>query len=88
VERPTVQHRIERGTAVGVDDRTARRFFVLLLLGATFLLAVVVRPLASALFMAAVLAGSIEPLHRWLASRGRGRRRQAARPTVVDEQIP
>jgi predicted PurR-regulated permease PerM len=44
------------------DDHTARRFFVVLLSGTVLLLAVVVRPLATALFMAAVLAGVTEPL--------------------------
>ena len=60
------------------DDRTARRFFVLLLSGATLLLAVVVRPLASALLVAAVLAGVMEPLHAMLAARLRGRPALAA----------
>lgn len=49
------------------DDGTARRFFILVLLATTVLLAMVIRPLASALFMAAVLAGVLEPLQRRLA---------------------
>ena len=43
------------------DERSARRFFVLLLALTTLALALVVRPLASALFMAAVLAGMLAP---------------------------
>jgi predicted PurR-regulated permease PerM len=65
------------------DDRTARRFFVVLLSGTVLLLAVVVRPLASALFMAAVLAGVMEPLHARLAAKLRGRSRLAAVILVV-----
>lgn len=45
----------------------ARRFFFLLLAAATILFALVVRPLASALFLAAVLAGVLSPVHRWLS---------------------
>ena len=55
------------------DDRTARRSFVVLLVAATALLVVVIRPLASALFMAAVLAGVIWPLQVRLAARAGGR---------------
>ena len=60
------------------DDRPARRFFVLLLVPTTLALALVVRPLASALFMAAVLAGMMAPLHARMAARLRGRPRLAA----------
>jgi predicted PurR-regulated permease PerM len=60
------------------DERSARRFFVLLLALTTLALALVVRPLASALFMAAVLAGMLAPLHAKMASRLRGRSRLAA----------
>jgi predicted PurR-regulated permease PerM len=60
------------------DERTARRFFVVLLCGTVVLLALVVRPLASALFMAAVLAGVVAPLHARLAARAGGRPRLAA----------
>lgn len=49
------------------DDGTARRFFILVLLATTVLLALVIRPLASALFMAAVVAGVLEPVQRRLA---------------------
>jgi predicted PurR-regulated permease PerM len=81
VSRPV--DRRPSGALPVADDRTARRFFLVLLLGATLLLAVVARPLGSALFVAAVLAGAMEPLHRWLASRGRGRPRLAAGLLVV-----
>jgi predicted PurR-regulated permease PerM len=60
------------------DDGTARRFFILLLLATTVLLAMVIRPLASALFMAAVLAGVLEPLQRRLARRTGGRQHLAS----------
>ncbi len=60
------------------DDRPARRFFVLLLTSTTLALALVVRPLASALFMAAVLAGMMAPLHTRMAAHLRGRPRLAA----------
>jgi predicted PurR-regulated permease PerM len=65
------------------DDRTARRFFLVLLAATTLLLALVMRPLATALFMAAVLAGVLEPLHAKLASRMRGRIRLAAAILVL-----
>jgi predicted PurR-regulated permease PerM len=55
------------------DDRAPRRFFLALLLATTVLLAVVVRPLASSLFMAAVLAGVMAPLQASLARKVRGR---------------
>jgi len=48
---------------------SARRFFFLLLAAATVLFALVVRPLASALFLAAALAGVMAPLHRRLSAR-------------------
>ena len=60
------------------DDRPARRFFVLLLVLTTLALALVVRPLASALFIAAVLAAIMAPLHARMAARLRGRPRLAA----------
>ena len=49
------------------ESRTARRFFFGLLLVAALLVAAVIYPLASALFMAAVFAGVMWPLHGWLA---------------------
>ena len=65
------------------DGRTARRFFVLLLAATTLALALVVRPLAGALFMAAVLAGMIAPLQARLAAGLRGRPRLAAGIVVL-----
>ncbi|MEO8212930.1 MAG: AI-2E family transporter [Myxococcales bacterium] len=60
------------------SPQPARRFFFLLLAAATVLFALVVRPLASALFLAAVLAGVLWPAHLWLAAKlGRRPRRVA-----------
>jgi predicted PurR-regulated permease PerM len=50
-------------------ERTARRFFTIVLVCTVVLLALVVRPLAGALFMAAVLAGSLWPLQVRLTRR-------------------
>ena len=47
-------------------DRVARRFFTVLLVVAIVLLALVVRPIGAALFLAAVLAGSLWPLQQRL----------------------
>jgi prepilin signal peptidase PulO-like enzyme (type II secretory pathway) len=77
LRQTTAKRPIEEGL-VGADERTARRFFLFLLLGVIFLLAVVARPLASALFMAAVIAGAMEPIYRRLAGTGRRRPRLAA----------
>jgi predicted PurR-regulated permease PerM len=55
------------------QDRTARRFFTVVLVATLVLLALVVRPLASALFLAAVLAGSLWPLQKRLVKRVRRR---------------
>src|SRR4051794_32800428 len=46
------------------SDQTARRIFIGLVLASVVLLALVVMPFASALFLAAVLAGALYPLHR------------------------
>ena len=56
------------------SDRTARRFFFILLLVATVLFALVVRPLATGLFMACVMAGVLWPVQRRLSGWLRGRR--------------
>jgi predicted PurR-regulated permease PerM len=56
------------------DRPAARRFFFILLTVATILFALVVRPLASAIFLAAVLAGVAWPAHAWLSGRLGGRR--------------
>jgi len=55
------------------EDATARRFFLIVLAATTVLLAMVIRPLAGALFMAAVLAGVLQPVQSRLARTLRGR---------------
>jgi predicted PurR-regulated permease PerM len=50
-------------------SQAARRFFFLLLVIATLLVALVVRPLATALFLAVVLAGVLWPVHQRLSKR-------------------
>lgn len=60
------------------EDRRARRFFVLLLAIATLLVALVIRPLAAALLLAAVLAGVLWPLYTRLARKLGGRRALSA----------
>jgi predicted PurR-regulated permease PerM len=50
-------------------SQAARRFFFLLLAVVTVLVALVVRPLATALFLAVVLAGVLWPVHRQLSKR-------------------
>jgi predicted PurR-regulated permease PerM len=91
-QRRGIGHRPAESTAFGLgpalawlsrmvpvaDDRSARRFFVLLLAATTLVLALVIRPLASALFMAAVLGGVLAPLHASLSATLRGRSRLAA----------
>lgn len=61
------------------DSRLFLRWLVLL---ATALALWVIRPFASALFLAAVVAATLEPLTRWMAPRLRGRRLPAAILTV------
>ena len=58
----------------GVPDQTARRLFLALLLATTAALLLVIRPLATPLFFAAVLAGVIWPLQVRLSRLLRGRR--------------
>lgn len=60
------------------DEQSARRFFFALLFASLLLVAVVAWPLASALFMAAVLAGVLGPLQERLAAALRGRRSLAS----------
>jgi predicted PurR-regulated permease PerM len=60
------------------SEQTRRRFLVLLLAAATLLFAFLIRPLASALLTAAVLAGVLWPLQMRIANRLRGRRNLAA----------
>lgn len=60
------------------SDLTARRFFLFLLIAASVLLAAMIRPLASSLFLAAALAGVLFPLNWRLAKRLHNRRSLAA----------
>jgi predicted PurR-regulated permease PerM len=55
------------------SESTRRRFFVLMLLVSVLLLALLVQPLAYSLLLAAVLAGVLWPIQRWLTKRLRGR---------------
>jgi predicted PurR-regulated permease PerM len=61
----------------------ARRFFFILLAAVSILFAVVAWPIASALFLAAVLAGVLWPLHRRLSAWLRGRPSVSAGALVV-----
>jgi predicted PurR-regulated permease PerM len=61
----------------------ARRCFFILLIAASLLLAFVVRPIASALFLAAVLAGVLWPVHQRLSKLLRGRRGLSAAAFVL-----
>jgi predicted PurR-regulated permease PerM len=72
-----------RTTPASSRERRARRFFTVLVVGTLLLLGLVIRPLASALFVAAVLAGFLYPLYRRLLARLRGRRNLAAGLFVV-----
>src|SRR5512145_2246328 len=54
--------------------RISRQFFLVLLLATTMLLALVVWPIATALFLAAILAGVLWPLQLWLMKHLRNRR--------------
>ena len=66
-----------------IASQPARRFFFILLAAVSILFAVVARPIASALFLAAVLAGVLWPLHLWLSARLRGRRGVSAGALAV-----
>src|SRR5512143_1940972 len=54
------------------------RFFLALMIGATFLLALVIMPVVKELLLAAVFAGVLWPLQQWLSKRLRGKRGIAA----------
>jgi len=54
------------------ESLPARRFFFVLLIASTVLLIFVMRPIASALFLAAVLAGVLWPMHQRLSTLLRG----------------
>lgn len=53
-------------------DRTAHRFFLLLMAAATVLVALVIRPIATSLLLAATLGAVLAPLHTRLTRRLRG----------------
>lgn len=59
-------------------EQPAPRFFLTLLVLATFLVALVVMPIAKELLLASVLAGVLWPLQQWLTRHLRGRRTIAA----------
>jgi predicted PurR-regulated permease PerM len=65
------------------SDQAASRFFFILLLVATVLLAIVARPFASALFLAMVLASALWPAHQWLGRRLWNRRALSAAVFVL-----
>jgi predicted PurR-regulated permease PerM len=60
------------------SEKPIPRFFLVLVAGTALLLAMVIRPVASELFLACVLAGVLWPLQQWLTRRFRGRRNVAA----------
>lgn len=64
-------------------DVSARRALLIMLLLSLVLVLAVFRPLGAALFLAAVLAMVLWPLHQWLTRRLRGRRSAAAGILVV-----
>jgi predicted PurR-regulated permease PerM len=59
-------------------EQPVPRFFLILIVAAALLLGMVIFPIASELFLAAVLAGVLWPLQQWLSRRMRGRRGLAA----------
>src|SRR5882757_2598894 len=69
--------------ATPVRDQSAYRFFLILLAAATALVVAIVRPLASPLFLAAVLAGVLWPLQMRLTRRLGKHRPLAAGAFVV-----
>ena len=60
------------------SSKTARWTIIVLTVLALGLMAVIIRPFASALFVAAVLAGALHPWYQRFALRLRGRRQLAA----------
>lgn len=60
------------------EERSEARFYTVLVAIAVVLFALVVRPFAEALFLAAVIAGAIYPLQRGLSRKLRGRRTLSA----------
>jgi predicted PurR-regulated permease PerM len=60
------------------SEASVRRALLIMLLGALLLVALVFRPLGGSLFLAAVLAMVLWPVHQWLTQRLRGRSSIAA----------
>jgi predicted PurR-regulated permease PerM len=65
------------------SERTARWTIIVLTILALALMIVIIRPFASALFVAAVLAGALQPWYERFARRLRGRRQLAAALVTV-----
>jgi len=57
---------------------TAQRALTVLMVIALVLLALIIKPFASAFFLAAVLAGALFPLEKWLTKKLRGRKNLSA----------
>src|SRR5688500_10487974 len=60
------------------SERTARWTIIILTVLALLLMAMIIRPFASALFVAAVLAGALQPWYERFTRRLNGRRQLAA----------
>ena len=65
------------------SESSARRALQVMLLGALILVLAVFRPFGAALFLAAVLAMVLWPVHQWLTARFRGHAAPAAGGLVV-----
>ncbi len=65
------------------SPRSTQRALFILLLGSLLLVALVMRPIAVALFLAAVLGGVLFPLHHWLCRKLRGKSGLAAGTVVL-----
>ncbi len=64
---------------MATDNRqTAQRALTVLMVIALVLLALIIQPFASAFFLAAVLAGALFPLEKWLTRKLRGRKNLSA----------
>jgi len=72
------ERREESPRRSGRSQRTARWTIIVLTVLALGLMAVIIRPFASALFVAAVLAGALQPWYERFAARIGGRRQIAA----------
>jgi predicted PurR-regulated permease PerM len=77
-ERTVDQRRGERRARAPRSSRTARWTIIVLTVLALGLMTLIIRPFASALFVAAVLAGALHPWYQRFARRLRGRRQLAA----------